>query len=156
MVEVGAEAPSVPFTGLDGTSASVPELLVSGPVALAFFKVSCPVCQLAFPYLERIHESGKGVKLIGVSQDDASSTRQFLDRFSITFPTRLDLRDTGYTASNAFGITHVPSVFVIEPGGHVSHSWSGFSKKDMEDLAARAGMAKLFQSHEYVPDFKAG
>ena len=52
--------------------------LKKGPVVAAFFKVSCPVCQLAFPYVERIFKAYKGpgkFTLVGVSQDDAADTQ---------------------------------------------------------------------------------
>ena len=48
--------------GLDRSGPGEPELVVgvggyaSGPVVLAFCKVSCPICQLAFPFIQRIHQ----------------------------------------------------------------------------------------------------
>jgi peroxiredoxin len=133
----------------------LPELLKNGPVVLAFFKISCPVCQLAFPFLERLHADGTGLQFVGVSQDDEASTKLFLERYGINFPVLYDRAADRYPASNAFGITHVPSVFVIEPDGSVSHSWSGFSKADFTKLAARAG-AVIFRPNENVPAWKAG
>ena len=41
--------------------------------------------------------------------------------------------------SNAFGITHVPSMYLIEPGGRVSWSSVGFFKRELLELAALAG-----------------
>ena len=48
-------APQFDLPGLAGDRTSLPDLLVSGPVLLAFFKVTCPTCQLTFPFLERLH-----------------------------------------------------------------------------------------------------
>jgi peroxiredoxin len=142
-------APAVPGCPL-------PELLRNGPVVLAFFKVSCPVCQLAFPFLERLHAAGHtGLQFVGVSQDEAPVTKQFLERCGVTFPVLYDRESAGYPASNAFRITHVPTVFVVEVDGSISHSWSGFSKADFEKLALRAG-AVVFRAGEDVPSWKAG
>ena len=122
---------------------------------LAFFKISCATCQLAFPFLERIHSSGTGLEFTGISQDDDAATEQFLKRYGITFPVRLDRASLGYPESSAYGITHVPTMFVVEPDGSISHSWSGFSKPDFEKLALRAG-AVVFGPGDNVPAWKAG
>ena len=134
---------------------SLAELLNSGPVVLAFFKISCPTCQLAFPFLERLHVAGTGLQFAGVSQDEAASTAKFAKRFGVTFPILLDPAADGYRASNAYGLTHVPAVFVVEPDGAISHSWTGYSKADFEKLALRAG-APVFRPQENVPAWKAG
>lgn len=126
------------------------------PVVLAFFKVSCPTCQLAFPFLERLHASGTtGLQFAGVSQDDERATAEFVKRFGVTFPVRLDLASAGYPESNSYALTHVPAIFVVEPDGSVSFSSVGFSKADFEKLALRAG-AVVFRPEDNVPAWKAG
>ncbi len=134
---------------------SLSELLIGGPVVLAFFKISCPTCQLAFPFLERLHLAGTGLQFAGVSQDEAASTAQFTRRFGVTFPILLDPAADGYRASNAYALTHVPAVFVVERDGAISQAWTGYSKADFEKLALRAG-APVFRPHENVPAWKAG
>jgi len=128
-------------------------MLRSGPVLAAFFKVSCPTCQLTLPYLSRL--SGGGLRVVGISQDDAASTAAFNSRFGVSFETLVDSRGEGYPASNHYGITHVPSLFVIEQDGTVSAAWNGFSKKDMEKLGERAGRS-VFEAGDDVPAWKPG
>jgi peroxiredoxin len=53
----GAEAPEFELKTLDGKRVSLGEELSRGAVVLAFFKVSCPTCQYAFPFLERLHRA---------------------------------------------------------------------------------------------------
>ncbi len=89
MLEAGARAPSFRLKGLDGAAVSLDEILAKGPALLAFYKISCPVCQLTFPYLERL-AAGSPIQIIGISQDDASATEGFNQRFGVTFPTLLD------------------------------------------------------------------
>ncbi len=36
------------------TKQSLEDILGKGPALLAFYKISCPVCQLTAPYLERL------------------------------------------------------------------------------------------------------
>jgi peroxiredoxin len=144
---------------VDGQAQSLEAILARGPALLAFFKVSCPVCQFTFPFLERIHK-GQGsedgrVQIIAISQDKAGATREFNQEYGVTFPTLLDESNTGYPVSNAFGIDTVPSLFLVEPDGSVSMSGRGFSKKDLETLGQRAGVAP-FAPGEKVPENRPG
>jgi peroxiredoxin len=153
-IETGAHAPAFHLKKLDGGAVSLEEILAKGPAVLAFYKVSCPVCQLTFPYLERLAASPK-LQVIAISQDDNASTQGFNQRYGVTFPTLLDSSKEGYPASNAFGITTVPSLFLVEPGGHVAKAFNGFSKRDLEALGERAGL-KIFRAEDNVPEWKAG
>jgi peroxiredoxin len=153
-VAVGAKAPPFRLTAPDGSAINLDEILARGPALLAFFKISCPVCQLAAPYLEKL-SANRAIQVIGISQDDASSTRGFANRFRLTFPTLLDLSEQEYPASNAYSITSVPSLFLIEPDGTVSRAFAGFSKRDFEEIGARAGVAP-FGPDDHVPEWKAG
>jgi thiol-disulfide isomerase/thioredoxin len=84
----GDRAPDFSLTGLDGTVRSLSEMLREGPVLLAFFKISCPTCQLTIPYLARLSETE--TRFVGISQDDAPSTRAFISRFAVAFDVVLD------------------------------------------------------------------
>lgn len=147
-------APAFELKDLAGDRQTLARILEKGPVLLAFFKVSCPVCQLTFPFLERM-SGNDGMQVIAISQDDAAPTNAFRDRFGVTFPTLLDEAREGYAVSNAFGISSVPSLFLIETDGLVSHSVAGFSKRDLEAIGKRVNV-KPFLTDEYVPEFKAG
>jgi peroxiredoxin len=158
----GAKAPPFALQNTDGKKASLADALKKGPVVAAFFKVSCPTCQFTAPFLERLHEAygGKKFTLWGISQDDAADTREFNQEFEIEFPTLID--DDGYPISNQYGITNVPTVFLIAPDGTIQESCVGFSKKDLEKMAAAAARAtstppaSFFKPGEVIPDFKPG
>src|ERR1039457_2066800 len=150
----GMQAPRFELKELAGGRRSLQEMLERGPVLLAFFKVSCPVCQLTFPFLERLAKND-AVQAIGISQDDATSTKAFNDRFGVTFPTLLDEAAEGYPVSNGFGISSVPTVFVVETDGTISNSIEGFSRRDLDAIGERIHVAP-FRPDEYVPEFKAG
>ena len=104
--------------------------------------------------MERLAASSS-IQIIGISQDDRSATEGFNQRFGVTFPTLLDQAKENYPASNAFGITNVPTLFLVEPDGHIASVFSGFSKRDLEALGARAGVMP-FRAGESVPEWKAG
>lgn len=158
----GHIAPGFALKALDGKSCSLSALLERGPVVAAFFKISCPVCQFTFPFLERIHKryGGNGATILGISQDDARDTKEFCLEYGITFPVLTD--DNGFPVSNAYGLTNVPTIFLIEDGGKVRMSSVGFDKKDLETISAelaerrRIAAAPLFQPDEIVPAQKPG
>ena len=152
----GSRAPSFQLKDLDGKLRTLEEMLAGGPVLVAFYKVSCPVCQFTLPFLERLHQgAGGSVQFVAVSQDDAGASRAFNREYGISFPTLLDESRAGYPASNAFGISHVPTSFLIEKDGTVGWVLDGFSKSEFEALGRRVG-ATPFQPGEYVAEWKAG
>lgn len=160
---VGAKAPDFTLKTMDGKSFSLGEELGRGPVVVVFFKVSCPTCQYALPFYERLHKAyrNKGISLVGVSQNDAKDTAEFMKEFGITYPVLLD--DThSYPASNAYGLTNVPTIFWIAQDGEIEVSSVGWLKADFEEInrkmaeAGKSAPAAMFRPGEDVRDFRAG
>lgn len=154
MLGIGDTAPDFRLRDTLGREKTLPELTASKPALIAFFKISCPVCQYTFPFLERLAKSDN-IEVVGVSQDDLESTGEFRNELGITFITLLDEKRKGYPASNGFAISHVPSLFLVEPGGGISLAGEGFSRRDLEAIGKIAGV-KPFVNGENVPEFKAG
>ena len=163
-VNAGQTAPDFSLKGLDGRNYSLDALRQNGPVVAAFFKISCPVCQFTFPFLERLHQryGGDNVTFLGVSQDDAKATASFMRDYGVTFPMALDKKEKGYPASNAYGLTSVPTIFLIDTDGAVRVSSMGFVRDDLERIAAelaerrRIAPAPLFKASESVPANRPG
>jgi peroxiredoxin len=161
-IVTGNTAPEFSLKSLDQRDYSLRALLERGPVVAAFFKISCPVCQFTFPFLERLHQryGASGATFLGISQDDARATKSFASEYGVTFPMVLD--ENGYAVSNAYGLTIVPTIFLIEPGGKVRVSSMGFDKKDLETIASelaerrKIGLSSLFRPDEVVPANKPG
>ena len=161
-IAVGSAVPGFQLVEVGGSKQSLAHALKKGPVALAFYKVSCPVCQYALPFLERIHKAygSEKVTLWGISQDDARDTKEFCQEFSLSFPMLLD--EEGYPVSNDYAITNVPTLILVGTDGKARVSVHGFSKKDTEavsqQFAAATGKppAAVFHPGEDVPDFKPG
>src|SRR5271170_6642650 len=133
IVPPGDKAPAFELKKLTGGTESLEQILQAGPALLAFYKIGCPVCQLSAPYLERLAQSD-GLQVIGISQDDRASTEGFQQRFGAKIPTLLDQFAEGYPASNAYGISSVPTLFLVEANGRVAKSFSGFSKREFQEL----------------------
>src|SRR5882724_3080854 len=137
MLAAGAAAPEFALEDLGGKERTRAEIAGGGPALLAFFKVSCPTCQFAMPFLQRLANSS--VPIYAISQDDAESTREFHQAFGISLPTLLDKEEENYPASNAYGLSHVPSIFLIEADGKISQAFMGFDRREMERLGERLG-----------------
>ena len=152
-MEVGQTAPDFRLALADGGFRTLDELLAEGPVLLAFYKVTCPTCQFTLPFLERLR--GGAIRVFAVCQDDAGMAREFADAFEVELPNLLDSVEEGYPASNAYGVTHVPSMYLVEPDKRISWEWVGFHKKQLERLAERAGRV-MFAAADNVPESKSG
>jgi len=160
---LGAKAPDFSSKSLDGKRFSLADELARGPVVLAFFKVSCPTCQYAFPFLERLHKAygHKGVRLVGISQNDTKETAAFIKDFKLTFPVLLDDMRS-YPVSNAYGLTNVPTIFWVAQDGEIEVSSVGWLKADFEEInrrmaeAGKSAPAAMFRPGEDVRDFRAG
>lgn len=158
----GAPAPPFSLSTIRGERRALGDALQSGPVLIAFFKVSCPVCQFTFPFLQRIYERYGSNKFTfwAISQNDAEDTQEFLDKYGVKFPALLD--ESGYPVSTAYGLTNVPTIFLIAPDGTIKMSSVGFSKGDLEKMAAEAARAAglaaagVFAASENVPQYKPG
>jgi len=159
----GKTAPDFSRPALDGKTFALKTALANGPVVLAFFKVSCPTCQYAFPFYERWFESYKnrGVTLVGVSQNDARDTAAFVKEFGVTFPILLD-ETRNYPVSNSYGLTNVPTVFWIAQDGEIEVVSIGWVKSEFEAInrkfaeTGKVPPAALFNPGEEVRDYKAG
>jgi peroxiredoxin len=159
----GVRAPDFSLPTADGKRVSLSEALAKGPVVLAFFKVSCPVCEYAFPFYERMYQANRNhnVSFFGISQDNAAHTRAFTEQYGITFPVALD-DPKDYAVSNAYGLTNVPTLFYIEPDGEiqvVSVSWSKVEVEAINEKLAALGQqspATLWRKGEDVRDFRPG
>jgi peroxiredoxin len=159
----GTKAPEINLPALDGGKFSLQDALQQGPILAAFYKVSCPVCQYTFPFLERLHKAhgGKKITVVGISQDNQRDTAAFMKEYGVTFRNLLD-DPNGYTVSNAYGLTNVPTLFLIGQDGQIEISSVGWVKQDVENINRKFAAAQqtpfppIFQPGEDVRDFRAG
>ena len=84
LLDAGVRAPDFRLERLDGGEVSLADLTAKGPVVLAFFKITCPVCQLTLPFLDRIQSDA--LAIYGISQNSPRDTREFARQFGVRFP----------------------------------------------------------------------
>lgn len=164
-LEPGTAAPPFSLPDHQGEAHSLAECLSRGPFLLIFFKISCPTCQYALPFLERLYKrvAGAPVNIWAVSQDSLGRTDAFSREFGVeALPKLFDPEQDGYAVSNSYEVTHVPTAFLIEPDGNITLTSVGWSKDDATTFGERLGEAAgkqvlpLFEPQEDVLDFRPG
>jgi thiol-disulfide isomerase/thioredoxin len=157
-LESGQPFPSIALRDEKGRPASPP----SRPALYGFFKTTCPTCELAWPYFDRVSKLAEGGRLsvLGVSQDDPRATASFYQSLGVSLPTLYDPEP--WEASHRLGLETVPSFLLVGENGVVEDFSAGFQRHKMEEyagLAARlAGRPApaLFLPGENVAAWKPG
>jgi peroxiredoxin len=158
----GEIAPPIALKDVNGAKMDLSGALKGGPVLVAFFKVNCVTSQLTFPFLGRIWEmyGGPNFRVWGISQNHPKDTRQFIKKFGINFPVLIDGK--GYPVSNRYGLANSPTLFLIQPDGHIRLTSIGFSQDDLATIAAEGARATgkaaipLFRPEDAAPLSKPG
>lgn len=123
VIAVGEAAPLVPSV-----------TFADGPVALVFYKVTCPVCQMAAPKVDAMARAYPG-RVVGVGQDPPDELERFGREFGMDVPAVPDLPP--YDASNAYGIESVPTLFVIDRTGAVADAVVSWDRAGYNRASAR-------------------
>lgn len=134
-LEVGAVAPDLSLKDLSGQQRSLGELTQDGLLLAVFYKVGCGTCKFSAPYFEKFYQAYKGRKgfqLWGVSQDTLEDTTAYLQEYSASFPNLLD--ETHWTSAD-YGLTNVPTLFLIDGQGKILKSCVGFSRSDLNGMS---------------------
>lgn len=134
--------------------------LKKSPILLTFYKKTCPVCQLTYPFFERLHKqyTSSNFKIIGIGQDP--ETQEFSKQYGITFPMISDTPT--YTVSNQYHLTTVPTAFLITQDGKIDFVTVGFSKKELIELSQKISAltqklySDIFTKSDNVPEFRPG
>jgi cytochrome c biogenesis protein CcmG, thiol:disulfide interchange protein DsbE len=124
----GRPAPALPREELVGAPVTLPKLLGAGgahPALVLFWASWCTPCKLEAPAVERFARSAAGRgRLVGVDWADPSRSeaRAFVGRYRWTFP---DMRDEGGTVGEAYGLTGLPTTFVVDAHGRIRQALRG-------------------------------
>jgi peroxiredoxin len=142
-----SEAPAIPNVQLNGE-----------PRLLWFYKVTCPVCQLAAPVAQKLSEAFPG-RVVGVGQDPDDRLRGFAAQFGTTFDVVSD--PAPYTASVDYGLETVPTLVLVQDGrvADVVESWDrdGYNRiaARLADLTAAPAIT-VSDTGDGLPSFRPG
>jgi len=123
----GRPAPAFPRERLAGQPVTLADLLAGAggrPVLVTFWASWCGPCAREAPALERFSRSSFGHgRLVGINWSDArSAARSFIRRYRWTFS---NLRDAEGTVGNEYGVTGLPTTFVIDRSGRIRNTLRG-------------------------------
>jgi|SRR3990172_2726278 len=161
-IAIGRKAPDFRLPCPDRKFYTLKEALSQNITLVCFYKDTCPTCQFALPFIERIYQAyqDKGLQVLGIEQDDKQRTIEFSRQYSLTFPALLDLEN--YKVSYAYGIDTVPTIFLVDKNGEILFTSVGFVKDELAELskkiALKLGMPafEVYKPGENVPALKAG
>ena len=158
-LDPGTPFPSIALRDETGAPAASP----NGETLYAVFKTTCPTCELAWPYLERIRRIGDGG-----GPPSSWPSRRMIRRNPGAFAERLGTRlETAYdpspwNASDALGVTNVPTIFRVGADGVIAETVVGFDRERFRALARRAAAlagkppTELFLPSDDAPPIKPG
>jgi peroxiredoxin len=136
-LEPGRRLPPCVAREVDGESVPLASLADAGPVLLFVYKADCPATAVAGPVLPRF-AALPGLDLVAISQDDAAETAGFAEACGWEGTVRL-LRDPEpWRASDALGARVTPTWVLLERGGRIAAAAEGWSRDDVNRLAATA------------------
>jgi len=130
---------------------AIPGLRADKKAVLVFFETDCPTCQLALPYLNALKKDS--IQVIGLSQDDEASTREFVRQLQISYPVEID-RELKIT--RAYDPQSVPTLYLLDEHGQVQRTLVGFDKKGLNELAASLGHGPIAPADDGAPAWKPG
>ncbi|MFN0205336.1 MAG: peroxiredoxin family protein [Planctomycetota bacterium] len=156
MIQPGSLAPDFKLP-LVGGGFATRDLLIEGgrPGLLVFFKTECPTCRLAFPILQRMYSrvqsDSKLSGFLAIAQNSAAELPEFFVKYGAAFPVAHE--SDPYPVANAYQITNVPTIFLLEEHGVILRTAVGFNRNEFDTLTkemlSRAGApagASLFTS----------
>ena len=156
-LDPGFPFPTIPLRDASGKPAELP----GGEALYVVFKTTCPTCELAWPYLERVRQATDGgLKVVAISQDEPAKTRKFNSSLGSRVETLYD--PSPWPASDRLGITNVPTFFRVGPGGRIEETLVGFDRERIREFARRGAslagrpLPEIFPESENVPLIKPG
>ncbi len=151
MIEPGAGAPSIDLPDA-ANGESVADPWQAGPVVLAFFKTTCPVCQMAAPKVQALADAG--VRVVAVAEDPPAEIQAYADRYGQKVTTVSE--PAPYPASDAYGIDTVPTLFLVDEDGTVRDAVVSWDRAGWNRLAAAAGAPPVSDENDGLPPFRPG
>ena len=117
--EEGIVAPNFTLKSLDGEEVSLSQFR-GKYVLVNFWATWCGPCKIEMPSLEAVYQrfKNKNFALLAISNDmfGATIVKPFVKANHLNFTILLDQR---LKTSNAFGVTSLPSTFMIDPKGEI-------------------------------------
>jgi peroxiredoxin len=131
----GRPVPDFALASLDGAPRSLSQLRGS-VVLLNFWASWCEPCGRELPQLQRLHErhSAAGLAVVGVSDEDPSQARQYLEKLGIGYPS---LSDVDGSVMQSYRIHAIPTSLIIGRDGQLLRRMEGYTPADAFERALK-------------------
>lgn len=149
-LEPGALAPHFTLLGLDGREYSLPGDRGDTPLLLAFFRVKCATCDVAYPYINRLRDAyPEGWQLWSVCQDGPERAAEYAGRFALNHPVLLD--GAALDVSRIYDPPSTPALYLIGCDGRIEFTSEGFAKDDLNEISRRIADSSSVEVAEIAP-----
>ena len=141
-VGVGDKAPDFSLSSVDSRYSVRLSDHSGSPILLIFWMSNCAHCRAEAPVIQKLYAdlNGKGLSVVGLSVDESRSAAcDFVKSCKLAFPNAFAGTDRGKEVMAAYGLVHVPMLYVIGKDGKVKAVWSG----EAEERAIRGELAKM-------------
>ena len=128
-------APDFTLATVDGRIITVSQLR-GKVVLLDFWATWCGPCRLAIPHLNDLYRAyrERGLEIIGLSLDKGSPGR--VRRFAVNMGIKYPIIMADDDVVKNYGISPIPTTYLIDREGYISNKWVGFSQNLMTKIAA--------------------
>ena len=140
--------PVLALSDLEGVRRSLSEAWSEGEALFLIGHRDCKTTRQTLPYLDRIHRrrgAGRAVRL--VLQDDPETARALVREQGLAVPVRLE--DDPYPVAAELDLVTVPTLFLVEREGRIARISEGFSRADLEALAAHPDLEVVDSGPRY-------
>ncbi len=130
----GEQAPDFKLSTPGGEQVSLNDLR-GEVVVLDFWATWCPPCRKAMPHVQALHEaySGQDVRVIGVSTSErGGDPARMMAKKGFEYGLLLK----GERVAPIYGVTALPTFYVIDKAGVVVHASRGFSSHEEKSIRA--------------------
>ena len=132
VLEPGATAPGFTVKDIGGDVFDFEAEKAKSPFLVVFFSIFCEPCRREMSVAQRLHDRFRdaGWRVVGVSLDGLplkNAVAGFIRQEGYSFPVLVDELDARgvFRAADLFGVSEMPSTFVIEKGGRIAFGRKG-------------------------------
>lgn len=136
-LDVGAQAPPFVLTDMNRNYVFSRNIYGKGWVLVDFYATWCEACNEELPYLEDlfIRRGGDDFQVV-VMATDSEGTGTVKPFFEARPTPLLVLLDRYQKSVESFGVTELPTVFLIDPQGFIAYRSSGYHQGLIEEIEA--------------------
>ncbi len=141
---IGFKAPNFTLKDLNGRTVSLAALR-GKVVMINFWATWCGPCKVEMPSMNNLYKDLKGTnfELVAISSDVQGEkvVRPFVVQGRYTFPV---LIDTSFKVNGDYGITGIPTTFIVDKDGVITHKILG--PRDWDSPEARDLIRRIMSS----------